>query len=527
MACPDLSRGSENHPACSVASAGPLTVAADCHLPSQTQTMHPLKNLAIQGLILAWSFAAEPFPLLFENAAPFQRAVAIVEKETRPLDAKITGVTVPHHLLAADMIARPLLMASGGKYDRIILITPDHFRRSPKPAATTLRSFRTVWGEVPIDAAAVQVFLGNEHVAESNLFSHEHGVHAILPFLAKWYPDVPVLPIVLHVLSTPKDWESLAETLLPLVTPNTLLIQSTDFSHYLSQPVAAGKDQEMLMALCFGNPAAIPFLEQPEHLDSKAAQWLQMILQKRFHGNSTPIIVDNRNAIRYGGRPDEPRTTSYVTQLYSPDLIPAAALPGEAFFFGGDTHFGRHVAKVFADPERAAAIRKKILAVTGNRPLIVNLEGVILDGPPRGYPHPMRIGMDAALAIPELKKLGVTGVSLANNHALDYGTKARDRMMKILAENGIAALVEGTPSDFGAFRVGVASDLANLPAPAQKLLTVDSFATWKSPAPPKPLVAFFHAGNEYADAPSARERQLAGWAETHVLTPNHRNPIFT
>lgn len=465
-------------------------------------------------LLIGSAFAAEPFPLFFPSAAPFHQAVAIAERDARPLDQRITGLTLPHHLLAGDMIASTLLLASRGDYDRIILLTPDHFRRATAPAVTTTRSFRTVWGDVPVDSAAVRSFAENELVEFSNLFSHEHGVQAILPFLAKWFPDVPVVPIALHIRSRQDDWEKLAVALIPLVTPRTLIIQSTDFSHYLSQPVAARKDQETLMALGFGDPAAIPALDQPEHLDSKAAQWLQMVLQLRIHGITTPVIVDNRNAIRYGGRPDEPRTTSYITQLYSPDFIPAAALPGEAWFFGGDTHFGRHVTRAFADPGRAESIRNPILAVTGGRPLIVNLEGVILDGPPPGYPHPMQIGMDAALAIPELKKLGVSAVSLANNHTLDHGTAARDRMIEILEENGITPLVDGPPRDLGAFHIGVASDLANKPVPAHLLLTEDAFTPWKADPPgEKPLIAFLHAGVEYADAPGDRERRLATWAE--------------
>jgi poly-gamma-glutamate synthesis protein (capsule biosynthesis protein) len=457
--------------------------------------------------------AATPYPLFFDNPAPFRDAVAVAEAEVRPLEARITGITVPHHLLAGDMIASTLRLVSHNKYDRIILITPDHFRRTATPAATTRRPFRTIWGDVPVDTAAANDLLENARVSESNLFSHEHGVQAILPFLARDFPGVPVLPVALHVRSRLADWESLAASLQPLVTPRTLVIQSTDFSHYLSQPVAAGKDQETLMALSFGDPAAIPDLDQPEHLDSKAAQWLQMTLQSRIHGIARPVIVDNRNAIRYGGRPDEPRTTSYITQVYSPDFIPAAALPGEAWFFGGDTHFGRGVARAFADPARAEDIRRRILDVTGGRPLVVNLEGVILDGPPPGYPHPMQIGMDAALAIPELKKLGVAAVSLANNHTLDYGTSARVRMREILTENGIVALVEGAPHDLGPFRIGVATDLANRPAPAHRLLGETSFDAWKTASPAKPLIAFFHAGIEYADVPGERERQLATWAE--------------
>jgi poly-gamma-glutamate synthesis protein (capsule biosynthesis protein) len=455
--------------------------------------------------------AAEPYPLLFDSPVLFRQAIEQAGKENQPLKARITGVTVPHHLLAADMIAATLHLASAGKYERIVLLAPDHFRRATRPAATTRRPFRTALGEVRVDDAAVSTLLADESVAESNLFSHEHGVHAILPFLAAWFPGVPVLPMAIDVRSRPADWERLADLLEPLVKPRTLVIQSTDFSHYLAQPVAARHDQETLRCLAAGDAAGIPALLQPQHLDSKAAQWIQMTLQQRLHGCGTPLVVDNRNAIRYGGRPDEPRTTSYITQLFSPDFIPASALPGEAWYFGGDTHFGRHVAQAFADPERADFIRREILRVTAGRPLIVNLEGVILEEKPSAYDHPMRIGMAAGLALTELKKLGVTAVSIANNHALDHGAAAREAMVARLRQEGIAVAMEGPPLDLGRFRLGAASDVANRPQPARHLLTRESFAAWKPAAPP--LIAFLHAGTEYADAPSERERQLAAWAE--------------
>jgi len=462
-------------------------------------------------LLLGRLFAAEPYPLMFDSPAPFRRAIEIATKEARPVAARITGVTVPHHLLAADMIASTLYRASAGKYNRIVLLTPDHFRRSTRPGATTLRPFRTALGDVPVDETAVRQLMRCDAVADSNLFSHEHGVHAILPFLATWFPQVPVVPVAIDARTRPEDWEKLAKAIEPLVTMQTLVVQSTDFSHYLTQAVAATKDQQTLMLLAAGDAREIPALDQPDHLDSKASQWIQMTLQQRCFGCGTPVVVDNRNAIRYGGRPDEPRTTSYITQLYSNDFIAASALPGEAWYFGGDTHFGRLVAKAFADPQRAASIREPVLKVTAGRPLIVNLEGVLLEEAPTAYKHPMRIGMHSTLALPELKKLGVVAVSLANNHTLDFGKAARDRMVELLKEQGIVPLLEGPPADLGRFRLGVATDVANRPVPARELLGPDSFESWKSA--PRPLFAFLHNGIEYAEGPGDRERQLASWAE--------------
>ncbi|QUE49815.1 AmmeMemoRadiSam system protein B [Luteolibacter ambystomatis] len=455
--------------------------------------------------------AAEPYPLFYDTSALFLPAIISAEKNVRPLEQPVTGVTVPHHLLAADMIADTLRLASAHRYKRILLLSPDHFRRGTTPCSTTTRPFKTVLGDVPVDEAAVRALLGDAAVSESSLFSHEHGIQAILPFLARWFPGTPVVPMTLDIRSKPEDWPALAQRLKPLVTPDTLIVQSTDFSHYLPQPAAAERDQQTMRLLACGDAAGIPALGQPQNLDSKACQWLHMTLEREVNGIAAPVVVDNRNAIRYGGRRDEPRTTSYITQVYSPRFIPASSLPGEAWFFGGDTQFGRNIANL--SKERLDAMFEKILAVTGSRPLVVNLEGVVLDDPPSGQQHPMRIGMASAITLEQLHKLHVAAVSIANNHSLDYGREARKGMKKTLADHGIVVLDEGTSTDLGPFRIGTATDVINLPSPANAVLAADSFDVWKQPDSKKPLFAFLHAGIEYRDAPGARERWLAEWTE--------------
>ena len=109
-------------------------------------------------------------------------------------------------------------------------------------------------GEVPIDAAAVDRLRENPLVSASNLFSHEHGVRALLPFVAHYFPRARVVAVALHRDSQPSQWDSLAQTLAPLLTADTLLIQSTDFSHYLPWPQARRYDQETLRVLSVGDP---------------------------------------------------------------------------------------------------------------------------------------------------------------------------------------------------------------------------------------------------------------------------------
>lgn len=457
-------------------------------------------------LTLGTARADNPYPAFYQSTAPF-RAALDKTGGVKPLDQTITGVTVPHHLLAAELTAQTLRLASGQHPARIILLTPDHFSRAIRPFATSDRDFLTQFGRMPADRDAAARLLDCPWVETSNLFSHEHGVQALLPFLAKLFPGTPVLPVSLNSRSTLAQWQSLADALAPLAGGTTLLVQSTDFSHYLTATEARRRDQETLRVIATGGAEGILALNQPAHLDSKACQWLMTTLQQKCHG-AAAVVVDNRNAIDFGGAPDEPRTTSYITQLWSPAVIPAKSLPGEAWYFGGDTHFGRHLAPVLADPVKSARIDRAILAATCGRPLIVNLEGVMLDKVP--VSQPMQIGMDAKTALERLARWNVRGVILANNHALDFGAQAFADMRAKLALAHIVCVADGECVDFGPFRLGAASDLGNVPEPARNLVTPAVIARWSGTAPP--WFAFFHCGQEYAAVPAARERRLADWA---------------
>ena len=87
------------------------------------------------------------------------RAIAVEQPAFTPPPG-VTGITVPHHLLAADLIARGFWAASGSGYDRIILISPDHFDKVAHGFATTRHDLDTVYGSIATDAPAVERLLG-------------------------------------------------------------------------------------------------------------------------------------------------------------------------------------------------------------------------------------------------------------------------------------------------------------------------------------------------------------------------------
>jgi poly-gamma-glutamate synthesis protein (capsule biosynthesis protein) len=446
------------------------------------------------------------FPPFFSDREVFLAAIGACRG--RPLPQKISGLTVPHHLLAADLIAEAFSRAQGRNYPRIVILSPDHFSRSQSPFAVTRRNFETVLGRLAIDQEAMSHLLSNPRVTESSLFSQEHGVQALLPFIAHYFPQALIVPIAIRRTSGPADWDSLARTLAPLLSPDTLLVQSTDFSHYLSHQEARRRDQETLRVLSGGDYREVLTLTEPAHLDSRACQYLQLRLQREVFG-AGPMVMANRNSQEYTAEPVK-KTTSYIVQLYSAE--PLAMEGTSSYFFGGDTFCGRGVAKRLAPPERRESLVRQVVGITGGKPLVVNLEGVITERCPDSM-GPYTLCMEEALALPLLKGLNVRVANLANNHSRDLGEDFYRDMTRKLADQGMACLENRRVLDLGAFYLAGFSDVNNQREDKNAQLTredLDSLAHLKKD---KPLFAFLHWGREFADQAGPREKALADLLE--------------
>ena len=205
---------------------------------------------------VAAATAEQPFDAMFVQREIFLEAIAR-EQATVPPDLRVTGISVPHHLLAADLMARGFRAAAGSRYDRVILLSPDHFNRSDRPLATTRRDFDTVFGLVENERAMSAALLeAGDLFEDSALFEKEHGIAALLPFVKHFFAGAKVVPIAISGRSTRADWDRAVALLRNLIGPRDLVIQSTDYSHYLPLSAAVQRDQETLNIIAANDPAA-------------------------------------------------------------------------------------------------------------------------------------------------------------------------------------------------------------------------------------------------------------------------------
>ena len=111
----------------------------------------------------------------------------------------------------------------------------------------------------------------------------------------------------------------------------------------------------------------------------------------------------------------------------------------------GDTMLGRGVAEaLIADPTRPLVAQGVAERIAGADVFVLNLECCISDrGEP--FPDPGKPFFFRAppVAAERLAQLGVTAVTLANNHALDFGPVALLDTLRHLADVGIATVGAG------------------------------------------------------------------------------------
>ncbi|MBK8457861.1 MAG: AmmeMemoRadiSam system protein B [Phyllobacteriaceae bacterium] len=335
------------------------------------------------------------FPRFYTDAALFERALAKADNVT-PSPRRLSGLIAPHHLLADHLVARGFKFASAGEYRRIVILFPDHFRGSQKPFATSTRGFDTLFGRVATDVAAAEKLLAAGNLARpSCLFAKDHGLQAMLPFVVRHFPGVPIIPVAVSIKSTRSDWDAMADLLAGIVDAETLVLESTDFSHYLPHHEARRRDQQTLNILAARDFDALAKLVQPDHVDSLGALYVQMKLQDAVHG-ARPLVLANENAQQYVDKPAA-ETTSYVVAAFIPatGATPAPDFPGTTTrYFAGDTFFGRAMTGLIAGERPGEMVEAAVRAMTLGRPLIVNLEGVILPDVPAGIDH-------LTLAMPE------------------------------------------------------------------------------------------------------------------------------
>ncbi len=130
--------------------------------------------------------------------------------------------------------------------DRIIVLCPNHTGIGENAAVFASGKWRMPWGDVPIDGKSASRLLETCPFLFDDPSAHrdEHALEVILPFLHHFRKMFTLVPIVIGQLSLVECGvlgESLARLVSSAGSPS-LIVASSDMSHYVTEEVARRKD---------------------------------------------------------------------------------------------------------------------------------------------------------------------------------------------------------------------------------------------------------------------------------------------
>lgn len=209
---------------CAVAAAGVLMDGARAMAKDGNAVVRPAYNAG------SWypgerKALADTVDELLDQAAPVG------------LSGKPVAVIAPHagYRYSAPVAAPAYRSLRGHKYRRVVVLAFSHRAASTYQGvdvSAEVSAYETPLGEVEVDREVCTALLKNRaFVSQLGLAEGEHSLELQLPFLQRTLGEFKLVPLYVGRMTPALEVEA-AQALLPLLDGETLLVVSTDFTHF-------------------------------------------------------------------------------------------------------------------------------------------------------------------------------------------------------------------------------------------------------------------------------------------------------
>jgi MEMO1 family protein len=192
------------------------------------------------------------------------------------------------------------------KVTTVFLLGPSHHAVFNGVSIADVDSFETPLGTIPLNAAIVKKLRGNplvSSVPEADI--PEHSVEVQLPFLQTVLGHFSIVPI----LTGRVDLPSVADMILPYINETTLVVASSDFSHYQSNAKARQLDDASIKTILSG--------EESGDIDACGEQPIRVVMHLAKKLSLSPVLLDARTSYDTAPQYGPPnRVVGYVSIVY-------------------------------------------------------------------------------------------------------------------------------------------------------------------------------------------------------------------
>ncbi|MEI7750967.1 MAG: AmmeMemoRadiSam system protein B [Candidatus Omnitrophota bacterium] len=209
----------------------------------------------VRTAVVSGQFYPEEPELLRKKVRQFLTAAQSVPS------SDVRGLIVPHagYDYSGQVAAEAYKSVEGQKFDSVVIIAFLHRVFLQGVLVDDVAAYETPLGRVPVDrelAQQIQMF----HPLFQNAIPgrlQEHSLEVQIPFLQETIPGLKIVPIYMGVQNITNSTllaEALAKT---LVGRNTLVVATTDLSHFHPYETALRKDKALIALFEKGNAEAI------------------------------------------------------------------------------------------------------------------------------------------------------------------------------------------------------------------------------------------------------------------------------
>jgi hypothetical protein len=175
------------------------------------------------------------------------------------LPGKLVALIAPHagYIYSGKVAAHSYALLKGRKFERVVVIAPSHFEAFPFVSVYDGDAYATPLGIVPVDKEFAAKLAKMSPLIQLSSRGHtstqEQGEHALeveLPFLQRVLGEFKLVPIVMGEQNYETE-RALGVALAKLLkgTTDTLLVASSDLSHYYTYDQATKMDGKTLKAI--------------------------------------------------------------------------------------------------------------------------------------------------------------------------------------------------------------------------------------------------------------------------------------
>jgi AmmeMemoRadiSam system protein B/AmmeMemoRadiSam system protein A len=190
----------------------------------------------------------------------------------------------------------------------VIILGPPHREPVRGIAVPSSAWFETPLGKVEVDRERIRKLMKDPAVyKDDRAHGPEHSLEVQVPFLQVRLASFKIVPLLIHGIEPRKA----ADMIFPLIDDRTLVVASSDFSHYLSQEEARKTDDASIATITGGTVDGF--------LDACGETPVRVVMALAEKTGLAPVLLDKRTsyetAPQYG---DGDRVVGYASIVYLP-----------------------------------------------------------------------------------------------------------------------------------------------------------------------------------------------------------------